>query len=143
MRVPVSFIDRSGNITDDYVSGYPAVRIKIEVGFKAPDDPNEEIGLNFEEVWALIDTGADHTIVNRKMGQGKQESYTVLARNMVGEGYEKAYGALLQIMGLDKPYNLDVAEAPIRPAVALGREMLSKYKLVMDFKHKEFYLENS
>jgi hypothetical protein len=67
----------------------------------------------------------------------------VPSNNQAEPGIGSVYGGLVQIEGLDKPYPIEVGLANLIPGLAmlLGRDMLSKYRLVFDTPRREFYVE--
>jgi hypothetical protein len=90
-----------------------------------------------------LDTGSDATVIGPELSAGREALRDVNAHNMRGAGFAGVYSARVQIDQLDKPYHIEVGSAPLKSVtMALGRDMLSKYKLVIDTPTEEFYLEH-
>jgi predicted aspartyl protease len=140
VRIPIKFIDLKGNYTNDYVEGIPVVLVDIDVGFMPPSDPNAQFVPNFIQTHALVDTGANVTVISERITRGSLLR-TVPAMNMLGQGYGGVYSALLNIIGDLRPLLLEVGTAKMRMDVVIGRDILSKLKLVIDTPVREFYLE--
>jgi hypothetical protein len=95
-------------------------------------------------VRAFVDTGSNVTIIRRELSKNKKALAKVPSQNMLGAGVTDFYSALVQVDGLDKPYHIEVAFGPQIPMrMVLGRDMLSKYKMVIDTPRQEFYLERT
>ena len=143
MRIPIAYLDAKGAPTDDYVEGWPSVLVNIQVGFEPLDDPHAKLTPQFTQVWAVIDTGANATVIGNELSQGKTPLRQITARNMIGAGFSAVYSALVQIDGLDKPYHLEVGFAQFKTMkMLIGRDLISKYRMVMDASRREFYLES-
>lgn len=144
MRIPIHFIDTSGNITQDFVEGFPVVETQIEVGFTLPSDPpNASIVRKFKRVLALVDTGANVTVIKPDLAGGIAQSRSVSAHSMLGQGYSSVFTALIELGG-SFPHHIEVGTAPLKSIqIALGRDVLSKYRVVIDTPGREFYLERS
>jgi hypothetical protein len=142
MRIPIIFVDAEGKPTNDYVDGWPSVRVNIQVGFNPPNDPNKSFTPQFTQVWACIDTGSNATVIGKELSQGQTPLNVVTAHNMRGAGYSAVYNALVQIDQLDRPYHLEVGFAPLKSMkMVIGRDFISKYRMVVDARRGEFYLE--
>ena len=96
----------------------------------------------------------DPDLPHQQGGRLRSESVAALDRNgwppSVGitgrfASDSAVYGAVVQIDGLDRPYPIEVGLANLIPGLAmlLGRDMISKYRMVFDTPNKEFYLENT
>ncbi len=72
-----SLYDGAGNSATDVVGGFPVVDVLIEEGFRRPNAP---IAPKFVRVLALIDTGADYTIIRPDLAAGKEQVRTITAR---------------------------------------------------------------
>jgi len=144
MRVPITFVDVNDNPTNDYIEGRPSVLVNIEVGFQPLPNPSQSFTPNFVKVRAFVDTGSNVTIIRRELSKNKKALAKVPSRNMQGAGVTDFYSALVQVDGLDKPYHIEVGFGPQIPMkMLLGRDMLSKYKMVIDTPRQEFYLERT
>jgi len=141
MRVDIRFIDELGKPSTDYVEGFPVVDVLIEVGFERPADPNAAFTPQYVQTRALIDTGANYTIIRPDLAIDKPQVSTTTAHSMLGQGYGSVHNALLEIVGF-KPTVLEVATAPLKSVqIVLGRDMLSKYRMIYDPPNGVFYLE--
>lgn len=144
MRLPIHFIDHAGKITHDYVEGWPVVDVDIEVGFVAPSDPKGMFVPKFHRIKALIDTGANNTVITDRFASGATPLYSVPSQNVGVPQPSNVYNALVEIIGLDTPIMLHVGSVPALSCPApmlLGRNLLSKYRMVYDTPRGDFYLE--
>jgi len=142
MRLPIVFLDEKFKPTDDYVDGWPSVRTNIEVGFVRPSDPKALIAPRFTEVWAVLDTGSNTTMIGRALAQGHTPLREVPSHNMTGPGEGSVYSALVQIIELDKPSHIEVGLANLKSLqMLIGRDLISRYRFVLDTPKREFYLE--
>ena len=89
-----------------------------------------------------MDTASNVTVIGQELSQGQTPLSDVTAHNMRGVGYSALYSALVQIVGLDRPYHLEVGFAPLKSIkMVIGRDLISKYRMVLDARQGEFYLE--
>lgn len=71
MKYPIHFIDDNGNPTTDYVDGLPVMPIDIDVSIKPPTQPNTEIQIYLTRLLAVVDTGANSSMVSQGLLQGQ------------------------------------------------------------------------
>lgn len=145
-RIAIRFVDDDGKPTDDYVDGTPVVAVNISVGLTYESTPHQvaEATRLMKRVDALVDTGANTTMISKGLAGNLPPLGEVPSNNQAAAGIGGVYGAVVQIDGLDRSYPMEVGLAHLRPGLAmlLGRDMLSRYRLVFDTPNKEFYLEN-
>ncbi len=146
-RVAIRFVDHNGKPTDDYIDGIPVVAVNIYVGLTYQSTPGQvaEATKLTKRFDALVDTGANTTMITKGVAGNLTPLRAVPTQNQAEPGVGSVYGAVVQIDGLDRPYPIEVGLANLIPGLAmlLGRDMISKYRLVFDTPNKEFYLENT
>jgi hypothetical protein len=71
-RVAIRFVDRDGKPTDDFIEGLPVVAVNIHVGLTYESTPQETLAAVklMKRVDALIDTGANTTMIGRGLAAG-------------------------------------------------------------------------
>jgi hypothetical protein len=144
MRLPITFLANDGTPTKDYVHGWPIVYVNIEVGFEPPSDPNKTLIPNFIRVPAIVDTGANNTLISDDLAAGLTPLYTIPSVNTGIIRTGRVFNALLEIIGLDEPLFMKIGCSSLQGSVApvlLGRNLLQKYRMVYDTPGEEFYLE--
>jgi hypothetical protein len=143
--VPIRFIDTAGRPTADYVQGWPVVEVDIHLGFDmASYQPKEPIRPKFQRLLAIIDTGANHTTVDPSLTQGLVPRREIEAVNVGVRRRATAIGALIAIIGMPKPWALEIGASSLEGApsrMLLGRDIISNYRLVYDTPRGQFYLE--
>ena len=126
MKVPIKFIDSSGQETANYVDGLPVVEVLAEIGFKLPSNPDTQFTPNFKPITALVDTGADCTTIRPDLAAGLTSIGTARAFSMLGHGYSSVHNALIKIVGFTQPVYLEVGTAPLKSIqMVLGREAMT------------------
>jgi predicted aspartyl protease len=142
LRIPIRFVDASGQPTDDHIYGWPVVDVEVEVGFQPPADDNEMFVPKFKRIQAVIDTGADETVVSHRLAAGAPILHVAKSHSMLGAGYTDVHQALILIVGDESPTSLQVGVAPLKSMeMVLGRNLMSKFKLVLDWPTRSYYLE--
>ena len=143
MRHPINFINDSGHQTTDFVDGIPIISLDIDVSFKPPTVPNGEIRVHLTRVIGIVDTGSNATMVSQRLLQGRAGVRDVEAVHMAGVGTTSVHVAAIGIPKLLRPKLFEVGCIPLKSPldVLIGRDILSRFKLVFDTPRREFYLE--
>src|SRR4051812_4587633 len=120
-RIAIRFVDDHGNPTDDFVDGLPVVAVNIYVGLNYENNKEKflEAGRLMKRVDALIDTGANNTMIGSALAGNLSPLRTVPTNNQAESRTGGVYGALVQIEGLDKPYPIEVGLAHLIPGLAM------------------------
>lgn len=144
MRLDIQFFDKGGQPTDDCVQGLPMVKVGVSLGIEAPANAtSEEIEFELAEEWALVDTGASHTVVLPSMVEGKTAIHNTSLQSATGAVSSNTYASLLVISPFNKPHFILVGKSELgNVRMLLGRDVLSEYKLVFSKPTGEFYLED-
>lgn len=98
----------------------------------------------FVRVPAIVDTGANNTLVSEELAAGLTPLYTIPSLNTGIVRTGRVFNALLEIIGLDAPVFMKVGCSSLQGSVApvlLGRNLLRKYRMVYDTPKEEFHLE--
>lgn len=138
MRQAIFFMDAEGRQTSDFIDGFPLIPIDIDLSYK----PGATRAV-FSRVMAIIDTGTNNTMISNRIAEGHTEVRQVQAINMVGAGLSRVFTPLIRISGMLEPEPFDVAtiQLPEMADVLIGRDILSRFKLVMDTPGRQFYIE--
>jgi hypothetical protein len=144
MRYPIEFQDQNGEPTSDYVNGFPIILLDIDPTI-VPDERTKTFNAKLRRVRALIDTGANASMFSERVLAGSTPVGNVGAEHMGGSGTTDTF---FVVIGIPKLLDLRLYEVgkiplPLGIEVLVGRDILSKLRLVMDTPRREFYLEAS
>lgn len=143
-RMRIYFIDDHGKETNDYLNGWPVVDVNISLGFDRNTwKPGDQVIM--QPLKALVDTGTNGTMVSEVLGAGVPSVRVGKATNVGIVRDSRTLNACVEIVGLDKPYSMEVGCASLEGArvhMIIGRDLLDKYRMVYDPPQRETYLEN-
>lgn len=144
--VGIEFVDNHGRPTSDFVQGWPTVTVDVDVGFVAPVDDTTILRPNFRRVRAMIDTGANHTIVDISLTIGLVPKRTVPSNNVGRIGTTNVFDILVHVVGLPSPHLLEVAchdfsAKGLSIPMLIGRDLLSRFRMIYDTPRQIFTLE--
>ncbi|MGY6283626.1 hypothetical protein ACXIT0_12070 [Methylorubrum extorquens] len=145
--VAIRFIDKQGNPTTDYIEGMPVVDVQIHIN---PDlsnlSPDDTVPFNPVRAVALVDTGANHSLVDDSFVVGHTPLYTVPGVNVGVIVAGDIFRALIAIPGSPRLANHLIGAQPLVAKGApfnmlLGRSIISDYTLIYDTRNRDFRLE--
>lgn len=143
MRYPIEFKDQNGSATTDYVNGFPTILIDIDPA--VPAHRTAPYTPNLRRVRALLDTGTNASMFSDRVLAGAKPVGNVGTDHMGGSGTTDTFFVVIGIPKLLNPKLYEVGRIPLPPGieVLIGRDILSKVRLVIDTPRREFYLEAS
>jgi hypothetical protein len=143
LKKHIVFVDQNGQPNSDYIDGLPVISVDIDVSFKPRSDPNEQFVINFTNVLAIIDTGSNATMISERLVGTLPPIREIIGHSMAGPGVSYIYQPLIHIPGMLEPEVFEVGRIPLKPPLdaIVGRDILSRFTLVMDTPGKLFYLE--
>ena len=131
--VPVTHLDRSGQPSSDPVAGAPCVRVLYTFS------PIQSGGsVTFDgEVWALIDTGADLSCIDKRLvAPHARIVASIRSTSLAGTGNATVYGANLCFSPVGKSFHTQVTALPMGPErpwrMIIGRSLLRHTRFVYD-----------
>jgi hypothetical protein len=144
----IHFVDEEGNPTADYVLGMPTVWLDIQVGFDSSAyGPKDPIAPEFQRCRGLIDTGANHVVIDTSLAIGLEPLRPAVdAKSTTFHLKGDVFSALILIVGMPRPCMLEVVARPLKERdfplpLIIGRDLLSAYKLIYDTPRRDFRLE--
>jgi hypothetical protein len=151
MKAPIRFLRENGQ-AHSVPPGIPVVRCAISSSSK---EINGQTEMNFTELakegcWALVDTGADHSVIDAVYAQdlGLTPVGQVSVSGVTAASIHAVYRNAFYLLDADLAVTGEFASAPLRAQgrlfhLILGMTTISKGALVMDFRRGIYEIDFS